>query len=82
MVQEMFVLQPYLLTQKIAGWINIVQVVAAFAFSFGMHTPFVFEYRYQQYWLIILPTFIQYGLPMENTNAMNLIIISNSKKTT
>ena len=29
-----------------SGWINIAQVIAAFTFSFGMHAPFVFEYRY------------------------------------
>ena len=38
---------PKLLTQANAGWINIGQVIAAFTFSFGMHAPFVFEYRYQ-----------------------------------
>ena len=34
--------------QMILGWINIVQVSVAFAFSFGMHAPFMFEYRWKR----------------------------------
>ena len=32
----------------ILGWINTVQVSVAFAFSFGMHAPFMFEYRWKR----------------------------------
>ena len=34
--------------QMILGWINTVQVSVAFAFSFGMHAPFMFEYRWKR----------------------------------
>ena len=35
-------------TQMILGWIHTVQVSVAFAFSFGMHAPFMFEYRWKR----------------------------------